>query len=308
MKEHLNNLQYNSCISKGICSINPRTSALENVLVLYLHLCSKYCLKLYQKNVLDESIKKCIINTTAISILNPEFTEECFMMAISDMKEIILSVIKTYNEVYDETDFIGENLKDSEIFKKCENITDTIKFGETIFNESVSNISSEVRNMFKIILIVAKSISINILDLKSFEEESSDDFVVMLNLINAINPNNSDITELKNIIYEGAECNDQLMTKLHNAQEKRYGKQTIKRVSYTTTPAKAVLVVGSNIRELEMVLEELKDKDIDVYTHDDMMVAHTFPKFNEYKNLKGQYGYGVENCLIDFGRTRRSLF
>jgi len=44
----------------------------------------------------------------------------------------------------------------------------------------------------------------------------------------------------------------------------------------------------------------LQNTDIDVYTHDDMMVAHTFPKFSEYKNLKGQYGHGVENCLIDF--------
>jgi hydroxylamine reductase (hybrid-cluster protein) len=31
-----------------------------------------------------------------------------------------------------------------------------------------------------------------------------------------------------------------------------------------------------------------------------MMLAHTFPKFSEYKRLKGQYGQGLENCLLDF--------
>ena len=31
------------------------------------------------------------------------------------------------------------------------------------------------------------------------------------------------------------------------------------------------------------------NEDIDVYTHDDMMLAHTFPKFSEYKRLKGQF-------------------
>ena len=55
-----------------------------------------------------------------------------------------------------------------------------------------------------------------------------------------------------------------------------------------------------NIMELENILEGLKDTDIDVYTHDEMMLAYTFPKFSEYKNLKGQYGCGVENCLLDF--------
>ena len=87
---------------------------------------------------------------------------------------------------------------------------------------------------------------------------------------------------------------------MRSLQEEKYGTQTITEVSYTTFPNKAVLVVGSNIKELEDILIAFKDTDIDVYTHDDMMLAHTFPKFLEYKNLKGQFGQGIENCLLDF--------
>ena len=54
------------------------------------------------------------------------------------------------------------------------------------------------------------------------------------------------------------------------------------------------------IRELEIVLDKLKNENIDIYTHDEMMLAHTFPKFSEYTHLKGQFGQGVENCLLDF--------
>ena len=32
----------------------------------------------------------------------------------------------------------------------------------------------------------------------------------------------------------------------------------------------------------------------------DMMLAHTFPKFSTYQHLRGQYGQGIENCLLDF--------
>jgi len=46
-----------------------------------------------------------------------------------------------------------------------------------------------------------------------------------------------------------------------------------------------------------------------------MILAHTFPKFGEYKNLKGQFGQGMESCLLDFSTfpgpiilTRNSLF
>ena len=305
MKENINfdNPQYNSCTSKGICSVNPRTSALQNVLGLYLQLCIKYCAKLDKKNALKKDIKEFILNTISVSVSNPEFTEVCFMEAISKFKEILPELIASYNELYQKNDFEGENILLSDIFKKCENIVDAIKFGEKIFQTKVSKIPEETRNIFKILLIIAKSISINLLDFESYENNEkyyNNTFKVITFILNSINVKNFNLEKLKKVAYKCASCNTKLMEMLHCKQEERYGKQRIVKISYTTTPSKAVLAVGSNIRELETILEALKKENIDVYTHDDMMVAHTFPKFGLYKNLKGQYGHGLENCLIDF--------
>ena len=300
--KYYDNLQYNSCISKGICSVNPRTSALQNVLSLYLHLCAKYCLKLLEKDALKKDIREFILNTVAISVSNPEFTENCFIESIDRLKEILPEIIKTYNTLYEKNDFDGEDILSSDIFKKCENIVEAIKFGEYIFKTHVLNIPVRIRNIFKIMLIIAKSLSINLLDLESYnlKTECNSFFYNVLILLNSLSSQNTNIDKLKEIIYRASESNTNLMELLHNEQEKRYGEQSSAEISYTTTPSKAILVVGSNIKELETVLEYLQNTDIDVYTHDDMMIAHTFPKFREYKNLKGQYGHGVENCLIDF--------
>ena len=137
---------------------------------------------------------------------------------------------------------------------------------------------------------------------------------MILKLLNSLNIEcNSE--DLKLLIIEATIFDNKLMKLLRKKQEERYGKQRISEVSYTTTPSKTILVVGSNIRELEDILEAVKNTDIDVYTHDEMMIAHTFPKFSEYKNLKGQYGQGIENCLLDFSTfpgpiilTRHSLY
>ncbi len=304
---YLNNLQYNSCISRGICSINPRTYALQNVLGLYLQLCAKYCIKLFEKDCLKDDIKNFILNTVAVAVSNPEFTENCFIETIEELRKILPDLIKTHNEIYGADDFESEDILSAEIFKKCENIVDAIKFGEYIFQEKVSKISETIRNFFKIMLILARSISVNILDLESYSNDSTLNndiektaFLYLLTLLNSMNTSCTDLDKLKELIYKSAESNTKLIELLHSAQEKRYGKQKVTDISYTTTPSKAVLAVGSNIRELETILENLKNTEIDVYTHDDMMVAHTFPKFNEYDNLKGQYGHGLENCLIDF--------
>ena len=57
-----NNFQYNSCISKGICSVNPRTYSLQAVLILFLKIIAKYSIKLYKKDVIQDFAKTMFLN------------------------------------------------------------------------------------------------------------------------------------------------------------------------------------------------------------------------------------------------------
>lgn len=294
------NLQYNSCIARGICSINPRTYALQTVLVLYLHLCSKYCLKLYEKNALDNSTTDLFINISAISLSTPEITESCFSDVISKLKIMLPDLITIYNSLYGQNDFEDEDIIKSDIFKKCENIVDAIKLGEELSRKTAENLNQEIRDIYKIMLVIAKCLSVKLLELRSYDISAYTGLKEIFQLFDAINIKKPASSTMLNLIKNSAKRNVDLLTELHNMQELRYGIQKTARVSYSTTPSKAILVVGTNLRELENIMEQLKETDIDVYTHDDMMLAHTFPFFHQYKNLKGQYGHGLENCLVDF--------
>ena len=125
-------------------------------------------------------------------------------------------------------------------------------------------------------------------------------FSTVLEILNSLDISPGSEQKLQKLIIKAAETNINITKHLKQIQEEKYGTQGEAAVSYSTTPGKAVLVVGSDIRELETILNALKNSVIDVYTHDEMMIAHTFPKFREYKRLKGQFGQGLENCLIDF--------
>ena len=72
--ESFEEYQYDSCISRGICSINPRISALQTIIVLYLRLFAKYS---YGLNI-EKNIQTFILNTISITINNPEFNENSF--------------------------------------------------------------------------------------------------------------------------------------------------------------------------------------------------------------------------------------
>ena len=53
---------------------------------------------------------------------------------------------------------------------------------------------------------------------------------------------------------------------------------------------KAILVSGRDIRDLENILMYTEAKNIDIYTHGEMLLAHSLPELRKFHNLAGHYG------------------
>ena len=307
--------QYDGCVSRGICSVNPKTSSLQEVLIMYLKVTSYYALKLYENENKDKKLRDIILDTISVLVSNPEFSETDFKILTERFNKILPYAISNYEEECKNRGIVPECLKSTLKFNKTTDIVNSIQLGEKEFLKKTKSTSQKIRDLYTILFVLAKSLCINISDLESFGENTDSGYLTVLKLLNSLNAGEKDAEKLKRLIYDITDADNDLMKQLRQVQEKRYGKQRIKEVSYTTTPGKAILVVGSNIRELEEILEAVKDTDISVYTHDEMMLANTFPKFEEYQNLKGQYGQGIENCLLDFATfpgpiilTKHSLY
>jgi hypothetical protein len=174
--EYYNNLQYDSCVSRGICSINPRISALQTVIILYLRLFAKYSIKLE----LDRTIKDFLLNTIAITIYNPEFNENSFLFAVKKFREELPKLIEKFYKSNAESELNNEKTKAQKLFEETNDVIQAIKFGEQIFNRSLEKIPSNIRDLYNIILVITKSLSINLLDLESFNKEHEEAFDMIL--------------------------------------------------------------------------------------------------------------------------------
>ena len=82
MAEFNEDYQYNSCISRGICSLSPRVSAMQTVVVLYLRSFAKFALEIRDKIVINEEIKFFILNVISITIYNLEFNEDTYQLVL----------------------------------------------------------------------------------------------------------------------------------------------------------------------------------------------------------------------------------
>jgi len=292
--------QYDSCISKGICSINPRTSSLREVLVMYLKLLAFYTLQLKHLGVKNIATENIILNTLSGLMSNLEMGNKQFYQTLINLKSIIIESIDTYKNICKKRNITPKEVKTDIKLSRNLNITDLIQLGEREFNKKLKIMPDKKRNLYEILFLVLKSICINLVELKSFHKESGCAYSEILYLLNTINfPELSERILIKKINI-GVKIDYALVKMLYQTRMENFGEQTEATVSYTTYPKKAILVAGTNIQELKKVLDAAPDNEIDVYTHGDMILAYTYPKFREYKNLKGQFGKGIENCLLDF--------
>lgn len=81
-----------------------------------------------------------------------------------------------------------------------------------------------------------------------------------------------------------------VMDLLSDAHTDTYGIPTPIKVTQNKAEGKAILVSGHNLLALKELLEQTKDKGINIYTHSEMLPAHGYPELKKYKHLKGNIG------------------
>lgn len=289
------------CLTKGICSVNPTLSSIQEVILLYLRELSFYVLRLRNFEIKNEEIKDLIMETAFGLIINAEYNQDQFHKLISKLYDYITESKSLYQKICTEKNIELETNKSYFKYTKNFNLIDAIKKGEKYFIKKINTFSQHQRDLYDTMLFLVKSIIIKLLELQRLGKDSEDAYYMMLVLFDAMKPGEFSLEETKNKIKTGIEKYYDLIKSVYDTQIELYGQRIVTDVCLSIYQGKALLVSGSDFKKLENVLEAVKGTEINVYTHGlEMLVAHSFPKFRTYPNLKGHFGAGLDSSLIDF--------
>ncbi len=96
------------------------------------------------------------------------------------------------------------------------------------------------------------------------------------------------------------EINLKAMELLDKAYVDRFGFPEPTRVFTGFKPGHAILVTGHDLLDLYELLKQTAGKDINVYTHGEMLPAHAYPEINKFTHLVGNYGSAWQNQRKEF--------
>ena len=215
--------QYDSCIAKGICSINPRTSSLREVLVMYLKQLAFYTLQLKHFGIKNNSAEDIILNTLSGLMSNLETGSEQFYKTLINLKTIILNSIEVYEKTCAERDIKPKEVKSDLKLNKKHNITELIQLGEKEFTLKLKLITEEKRNLYEVFFLVLKSLCINLVELRSFKTDDEQAYSEILHLLNTMNyPEIAPDILLKKINH-AVKIDYILYKKLYDIRREKYG-------------------------------------------------------------------------------------
>jgi len=96
--------------------------------------------------------------------------------------------------------------------------------------------------------------------------------------------------ELLPLVMESGTVNLKCMEMLDKANTETYGTPVPTTVPLTIEKGPFIVVTGHDLYDLYQLLEQTKDKGINIYTNGEMLPAHAYPKLKAYPHLKGNFG------------------
>ena len=106
--------------------------------------------------------------------------------------------------------------------------------------------------------------------------------------------------ELLLLALKVGEINLICMALLDEANTKTYGNPVPTEVILTVEKGPFIVITGHDLYDLKQLLEQTKDKGINVYTHGEMLPAHGYPELKKYSHLKGNFGTAWQNQQKEF--------
>lgn len=106
--------------------------------------------------------------------------------------------------------------------------------------------------------------------------------------------------ELSKLVLKTGRINLKCMELLDKANTETFGNPEPTKVTTNIEKGPFIIVSGHDLKDLQLLLEQTKDKGINIYTHGEMLPSHAYPELKKYPHLKGNFGTAWQNQQKEF--------
>lgn len=280
------------CTKSGVCGKTPEIANLQDLLIYQLKGISCYARPLIEQGLtIDQDIVKFVENSLFTTLTNVNFDVQAHVNLLKKSQKIKEAIREQAPEMQYH-DAATYNLSET----KEEMLKDAVKAG-IMYDQTLD---ADIRSLRSTILYGLKGISAYAHQARiiGFKNEQVDNFYFIA--LEAIINDELSVEDLIRMTMRVGEINIEAIKLLDEANTTRYKNPSPHKVNVNIKKGPFIIVSGHDLRDLEMLLEQTKDKGINIYTHGEMLPSHGYPQLKKYKHLVGNFGSAWQNQQTEF--------
>ena len=269
------------CELQGVCGKHADTSARMDLLLYAVRGIAIINRALREKGEPDCDASHFVIDALFTTITNANFYNDSldgFIRKAFELKNILAGTAKKRGIELPDLPQV-EFFATPDEADKCESFTGVL-----------AEPNEDIRGLKQLAIYGCKGMSAYARHAANLGYEEEDVYAIIENAIAETARPDMSVEDLLSLVLEVGDGGVKVMDLLDRANTSTYGNPEVTKVDIGVRNRPGILISGHDLKDLEELLEQTKDKGVDVYTHSEMLPGHYYPFFKKYPHFAGNYG------------------
>jgi hydroxylamine reductase len=289
------------CNILGVCGKDPRTAALQDLLVYASKGIAMYAHRAAELGARDRAVDRAVLEFLFATVTNVDFDPERLQKHLLDAAKTRNAAKALYEKACATTGKTPERLAGYAAWQPAGDLDGLVHQGEDlVLTKRLSQLGNDVTGLQELILYGLKGAAAYADHAKVLGHEDAKIYATFHAALDFLTRENPTTDELLGWALRVGELNLSVMQLLDAANTGAYGHPEPTTVRVTPIRGKCICVSGHDLKDLDELLRQTEGKGINVYTHGEMLPCHGYPRLKKYKHLVGNYGGAWQDQRNEF--------
>ncbi|MFH1874156.1 MAG: hydroxylamine reductase [Pseudomonadota bacterium] len=295
--------QGTGCTVQGVCGKSPDVSAMIDLTMYAVKSLAQHAHRLRQLGISDPEINQLTIEALFSTVTNVNFDPKRYQILLEKVFAAKTKAKKLYQETCQQKGIKPEQISGSAQIEFTPELQASLTEGRKHpITERKQKLGDDITGLQELLTYGLKGTAAYADHAFILGQEEENIYAFFHKALSFLADEPTDAAKLMELINECGKVNLRVMELLDKANTSSYGHPIPTKVRITPVQGKAILVSGHDLKDLEEILKQTKDKDINIYTHGEMLPTHAYPELKKYKHLVGNYGGAWQDQQKEFAQ------
>ena len=285
-----------ACTVAGVCGKTPDVAALQDLLLHAVKGLSLFASEGRRVGVIDTEVNKFTLKGIFSTLTNVDFDPERFDKLIRRCVELREQMKGKVGQAGGKVDFPDP----SATFQPAGDLKGLIKQGEDMGLVIDRKADQDIQSLQLILVYGIKGVAAYADHALTLGQENDKVYAFIHDGLAALTNKELGLEDFLKLALKCGETNLLALELLDKANTDTYGHPVPTEVPLGHKQGKCILVSGHDLKDMSDLLQQTEGKDINIYTHGEMLPAHGYPGLKKHKHLYGHFGTAWQNQKKEF--------